>query len=183
MCDLFCGRGGWTKGFQSHGWHCVGIDLFPQPDYPGEFIQADVAHLLELPPADFYCCSSICDPFTCHCMAHFQKNPKWPWLGICLFEASRSLLDATGKPYLMENVRCAEKFVGKAVNHCGSFYLWGSGVPAIFPRECYSLTKGAEDYASGPLRHLSKEYRKSHLAEIPTPLAGYIAQTAGALCR
>ena len=32
---------------------------------------------------------------------------------------------------MMENVRAAQQFVGQAVHHCGPFYLWGSGVPAI----------------------------------------------------
>ena len=101
MVDLFCGRGGWTKGFQAHGWHCIGIDLNPQPDYPGEFIQADIAQLFELPQADFYCCSSPCEQFSVHGMKHFHPNPKWPWLGISLFEHARQLLEATGKPYVM----------------------------------------------------------------------------------
>jgi hypothetical protein len=36
-------------------------------------------------------------------------------------------------------VRAAQDFVGQAVNHCGSFYLWGNGVPPILPQ---GISKG-----------------------------------------
>jgi hypothetical protein len=60
-------------------------------------------------------------------------------MGIRLFSHTRALCEATGLPYVMENVRAAQDFVGKAANHCGSFYLWGSGVPPILPQ---GITKG-----------------------------------------
>lgn len=166
MVDLFCGRGGWTKGFQAHGWHCVGIDLFSQPDYPGEFIQADIAQLLELPPADFYCCSSPCENFSLFRMRMFHKNPPWPWLGISLFNGAKALLDATGKPYIMENVSGATDFVGPAVNHLGPFYLWGPGVPAIFPPECYKIKKGIDLGSSAVVNALKmSQSTQSHLSK------------------
>jgi hypothetical protein len=194
MCDLFCGRGGWTKGFQAHGWHCVGIDLFPQPDYPGEFIQADVAHLLELPPADFYCCSSPCEQFSVHGMKHFHPNPKWPWLGIALFERAKELIEATGKPYVMENVRAAQKFIGTAAQKTGPFYLWGTGIPAILPQGFIKgMTRkahGFREYKGEPgwnkrqgMETRNDRRAAAKAAEIPQELASHIAQTAGALCR
>ena len=45
--DLFCGAGGAAKGLIEAGFQVTGIDLIDQPDYPGQFIQLDVA---ELPP-------------------------------------------------------------------------------------------------------------------------------------
>lgn len=193
MGDLFCGRGGWTKGFQAQGWDCWGIDLNPQPLYPGRFIQADIAQLVELPHADFYCCSSPCEGFSVHNMKHFHPNPKWPWLGSALLDYSRYLLEQTGKPYIVENVRAAEKFMGKAVQHCGPFYFWGNGVPAVFPRDAYRVTKGMNitqawdrdtgkrSYA-GPRRFSSGSQQRrdevAKLAEIPHKLASYLAETA-----
>lgn len=151
MCDLFSGRGGWTKGFQAHGWHCIGIDLYPQPDYPGEeFIQADIAHLIELPPADFYCCSSPCEQFSVHGMKHFHPNPKWPWLGISLFERAKELIEATGKPYAMENVRAAQGFIGKSDYHCGPFYLWGPGLPWFWSPSVKLVTKKSAGFRALP---------------------------------
>lgn len=181
MVDLFCGRGGWTKGFMAHGWRCIGIDLFPQPEYPGEFIQADIAQLYELPEADFYCCSSPCNEFTPHCLKMFRPNPKWPMTGIALFEHSRALLEATGKPYIMENVRCAQKFVGQAAGHSGSFYLWGH-VPVILPQKVFKAKWTKRPGKPGnfaPELMLSKKERAARFAEIPAIISSHIAQAAG----
>lgn len=196
MVDLFCGRGGWSKGFMAHGWNCIGIDLYPQPLYPGTFIQADIAQLVELPPADFYCCSSPCEQFSVHGMKVFHKNPKWPWIGMSLFDYARYLLESSGKPFIMENVRCAEGFVGKSVTHCGPFYLWGSGVPAIMPKHLYKVNKGMalgipKNWKTATPKEMrdarrvadewyikSKRQRASTTAEIPFSISDYIAQTA-----
>lgn len=165
MVDLFCGRGGWSKGFLAHGWECIGIDLFPQPLYPGRFIQSDIAQLVELPEADFYCCSSPCEQFSVHGMKHFHKNPKWPWLGLALFEHSWALLEATNKPFIMENVRSAQNFIGPSVNHCGPFYLWGPGVPAIMPKNLYQLRKGQFQGDAELCKKLKREGRIEELRE------------------
>lgn len=168
MVDLFCGRGGWSKGFIAEGWNCIGLDLFPQPLYPGQFIQIDIAQTLELPHADFYCCSSPCEQFSIHCMKHFHKNPKWPWLGISLFNHSHWLLEQTGKPFIMENVRCAEKFVGRSVNHFGPFYVWGNSVPALMPPESFKVNKNLYIGTGSQTKNMTKlelrEYRRQFTA-------------------
>ncbi len=205
MVDLFCGRGGWTKGFLAHGWRCIGIDLFPQPDYPGEFIQADIAQMYELPPADFYCCSSPCENFSRFRLKCFHANPPWPWLGIALFGRAKELIEATGKPYVMENVTAAPAFVGRADARFGPFCIWSNclslGWP--FPPELKKLKKGmalgSGTRIKGMTAEQKRQYRKqfpmmqcsgkskdraaytSRMAEIPLPLSFHIAQMAGAL--
>lgn len=191
MKDLFCGRGGATKGFMAEGWTCVGYDLYRQPDYPAEFHQTDVLAMTadDLRRADFVWASSPCEEFSVHCMKHFHPNPKHPEMGIRLFEHTRNICEQAGVDYVMENVRCAEKFVGRAVNHCGPFYLWGNAVPAVFPREVMELTKtkwrpNAEHGRIGkpgnfaPELLLSRKERAARLAQIPVALSQYIAQCA-----
>lgn len=47
-----------------------------------------------------------------------------------------------GVPYILENVRAAQKFLGRSVNSCGPFHFWGNGVPACFPPETFKIKKG-----------------------------------------
>lgn len=142
MLDLFSGRWGWSKAFAARGWECFGVDLTVPPDVPEgcRFLQKDV---LSITPEwllrndmgfDFICASSPCEQFSVHGMKHFHPNPPYPELGIKLFNHTRQLCEASGVPYVMENVRAAQQFVGQAVNHCGPFYLWGNAVPPLLPQ-------------------------------------------------
>ena len=167
MGDLFCGRGGATKGFQAHGWECWGIDLYPQPLYPGRFIQADIAQLIELPYADFYWCSSPCEQFSIFQMKMFHKSPKYPFFGLNLFQYAKYLLENTGKPYIMENVRAAQDFVGRSTNHCGPFHMWGNSVPAIFPAELYKVKKGIDLGSGIKLKGMTQEEKRLYRKQFP----------------
>lgn len=64
-------------------------------------------------------------------------------------------------------VRSAEKFVGKAVNHCGPFYFWGNAVPAVFPPECYRVTKSLEVGSSQALKNMDAAERKAYRKQFP----------------
>ena len=162
MLDLFCGRLGWSKAFLAKGWECVGVDLVEPPEIPQgfTFIKADIlecgfspttrlmwyGNFCSVGPFDFICASSPCEQFSVHGMKHFHPNPPYPELGIKLFNHTRELCEASGVPYVMENVRAARDFVGKPVGHCGPFHLWGSGVPPILPQ---GITKGMTREAFG----------------------------------
>ena len=202
--DLFCGKGGWTNALRDVGFRVIGFDINPQPEYRAEFIKWDVLDIwarngelawLHVPCGRvnpvFAVCSSPCEQFSVHCMKHFHPNPPYPELGIKLFNHARNLLESLGVPYVMENVRCAEKFVGRAVNHCGPVYLWGNAVPAVFSKECYEVTKGMTlDQAwdrntgkrsySGPRRFSSNSPERAEavakLAMIPYPIARAVAE-------
>jgi hypothetical protein len=139
LIDLFAGRLGWAKGFIAEGWVVRAYDIcLPTIDIPPcvDYRVADVLGLTagDLLDADFIWASSPCEEFSVHCMKHFHPNPKHPEMGIRLFEHTRNICEQSGVDYVMENVRCAEKFVGRAVNHCGPFYLWGNAVPAVMPQ-------------------------------------------------
>jgi hypothetical protein len=137
LLDLFCGRFGWSKAFAARGWECVGIDLVAPPETPAgcTFIQADILTLddewIRAGRFDFICASSPCEQFSVHGMKHFHPNPPYPELGLRLFNHTWAICEASGLPYVMENVRSAQKFVGDAVHHLGPFYLWGNAVPPL----------------------------------------------------
>lgn len=221
MLDLFCGRYGWGRAFAERGWEVVGVDLVESPEIPKgcSFAQADVLTIsywgkglgfaspglkAALGEFDFICASSPCEQFSVHGMKHFHPNPPYPEMGLKLFNHTRALCEASGVPYVMENVRAAQKFMGTAVQHCGPFYLWGTGGPPILPQ---GITKGFKLGTGATARILKKtgdrsalrEYRKkmdcwhssksprriantAKAATIPPELAACVADYAERLC-
>lgn len=182
--DLFCGKGGWTNGLLEAGFEVYGFDIEPQPDYKGIFVQCDILSLtaedLRKYGASFATCSSPCEQFSVHGMRHFFPNPKYPQIGIELFNHSRSILEKLGIPYVMENVRAAQEFVGRSVNHCGPFHLWGTGVPAVMGSELYSIQKGMTRKAMGQREYKGQPGWNTKNEKLETRISAYgIAATAG----
>lgn len=167
VLDLFCGRWGWSRKFAERGHECVGIDLTPPPDIPPNctFLQQDILNItprwIELQGFDFICASSPCEQFSVHGMKHFHPNPPYPELGIRLFEHTRTLCESSGVPWVMENVRAAQQFIGQAKHHCGPFYLWGTAVPPLVGQ---GISKGIDVGSSKTVRGMTieekREYRK-----------------------
>jgi hypothetical protein len=138
VLDLCCGRLGLGRVFAARGHEVVGIDIVDPPEVPHgctfikrDLLTLDVEYVRQF---DFGWASTPCEEFSVHGMKHFHPNPPFPDMGIVLFCYTRRMLQRSGIPFVMENVRAAQKFVGDAVNHCGPFYLWGSAVPPILPQ-------------------------------------------------
>jgi hypothetical protein len=203
MLDLFCGRWGWSKAFAARGWECIGIDLVRPPETPENcaFIQWDILLLSTLRDykADFICASSPCEEFSMHGMKCFHPAPKYPSMGIDLFNHTRKLCKSVGVPYIMENVRAAQQFVGNAKSHCGPFYLWGTGVPPLLPQ---GIRKGLRLGNGGFTGKEQVEWRRKHdpawnyssgsearkeataqIAAIPKELASCVADYAERICK
>lgn len=195
LLDLFCGRWGWSKAFAKRGWDCVGVDLTAPPEIPAgcEFLQMDVltitADWIKEKGFDFICASSPCEQFSVHGMKHFHPNPPYPELGIRLFEHTLAICEASGVPYVMENVRAAQQFVGNAQWRCGSFHLWGNSVPPLMPQ---GISKGATQvrrngrFGHGKskvdeLMYMDKKIRAATLATIPPELSNCVADYAEAI--
>lgn len=143
--DLYCGLGGWAEGFLAEGYDCIGFDIeahdYGTGGYPGTLILRDIRslHGSELKDATVIVGSSPCQEFSYRAMPWSRaKALPPPYLGIELFKEQfriqREASEAAGHhiPMIVENVRGAQKWVGKAQWHYGSFYLWGD-VPALMP--------------------------------------------------
>ena len=143
--DLYCGLGGWADGFMAEGYECIGFDIeahdYGTGGYPGELRIRDVRsiHGSELKDATCIVGSSPCQEFSYRAMPWKRaKALPPPYLGMELFNAQfriqREASEAAGRyiPMVVENVRGAQKWVGRAQWHYGSFYLWGD-VPALMP--------------------------------------------------
>jgi hypothetical protein len=185
MLDLFCGRFGWGRAFAARGWEVTGIDLVEPSEIPPgcEFMQADVLRVFPYwvkGRYDFICASSPCENFSIHRMKMFHPNPPYPAMGVKLFNHARELCEASGAPYIMENVKTAQEFVGRAVNHAGSFYLWGNAVPPLLPK---GLTKGMKMDRKwcqelGGHGSAKRNAQTANFATIPPELANCVADYA-----
>lgn len=192
LLDLFAGRFGWSKAFAARGWECFGIDLVEPPEIPHgcHFQKKDVLEInaYQVAGFDFIVASSPCEQFST--LRNFRPPVPYPELGIKLFNHTRDICEATGLPYLMENVAGAARFVGKAAAHCGSYYLWGSAVPPILPQ---GISKGMTELAMGLREHKGKpgwdnrhglkgRTPTSLVATIPPELSACVADYAERIC-
>lgn len=181
MLDLFCGRWGWSKAFADRGWECVGVDLVEPSEVPANctFVMQDVLGMQRITGFDFICASPPCQQFSIHGMKHFHPNAPFPELGLKLFDHTRKLCEESGVPYVIENVRPAQLFVGNAVHHCGPFYLWGTGVPVLVNQ---GISKGFGDMSSAHyhlnLDKISPHIRARNVAVVPEELANCVADYA-----
>jgi len=126
--DLCCGRGGWATGFSAVGYRVIGVDIVPQPGYPGEFILQDVRTLdgsRWRGFVDVIVASPPCLEFSRHDQPWTRKrNPPEPSLE--LIHTIYHLRDQIQpKFFILENVRGAQKWLGRATIHRGPYYLWG----------------------------------------------------------
>ena len=145
LLDLFCGAGGATKGYQRAGFHVVGVDIEPQPNYCGdEFHQCDALTFLELDAFEGFDLIHASPP----CQGYVQwQNLNAERYGSrvehpMLIEPTRDKLQACGLPYVIENVIGAP--VRCDVMLCGS--MFGLGVrrhrqfeingPLVMRRRC-----------------------------------------------
>lgn len=163
--DLYAGLGGWSEGFIAEGYECIGFDIeahdYGTGGYPGELRIRDVRsiHGSELKDATCIVGSSPCQEFSYRAMPWKRaKALPPPYLGMELFNAQfriqREAIEAAGHhiPLIVENVRGAQKWVGRARWNYGSFYLWGD-VPALMPITLQRGFKGSVGTVNGSGKH------------------------------
>ncbi len=151
--DLFCGLGGWTEGLLDEGYYVVGFDIerhqYGDAKYPAQLVLQDVLtlHGSQFRDADLIVASPPCQEFSYMAMPwsiakekqrHIAGHPN-EWLRLCaLFDAcfriQAEACAAAGHhiPMIVENVRGAQRWVGRSRWNFGSFHLWGD-VPALMP--------------------------------------------------
>jgi hypothetical protein len=222
--DLFCGLGGWTEGLLAEGYNVVGFDIerhdYGTGGYPAQLVLQDVltlhgsqfrnaALIVASPPCQAYSYrampwnklwrenSRMDDdgaPVTNHRIPDTIENDLF-WT---CFRIQREACEAAGRhiPMVVENVKGAQPFVGRAVYHFGSFYLWGD-LPALMPsskhkKHSADLPKTergrsswfhgnstADNRLFGTKQTGSSNRRKAasaQIAKIPLPLSRHIAR-------
>ena len=142
--DLYCGiwEGGWANGLVKAGWDVIGVDIEDQGGYAGHKIVADVLEIAKdvekwFPALkfDLVVASPPCQEFSVSSQPFKRSREKFNLQN----PPDRRLWDAAVKiakdlkaPLILENVRGAEKFMGKRTWNYGSYYFWGE-MPALIP--------------------------------------------------
>ena len=108
-------------GLHRAGFDVTGVDIAPQPRYPFRFVQADALQTpFQLCDFDFIWASPPCQAFTVASQVHRKNGKVYP----NLIPQTRSILQASGKLYVIENVLGSP--VRCDVMLCGS--MFGLGV-------------------------------------------------------
>ena len=176
--DLFCGLGGWTDGLMAEGYDVTGFDIeehvYGEHRYPAKLVIQDVLtlHGAQFKDAALIVASPPCQEYSY--MAMPWKLAKAKAAAIRADETGQALADlnrlfnacfriqreasfAAGRhiPLVVENVRGAQPWVGRARWAFGSFFLWGD-VPALMPmaKHVKVPTMGAGWYPPGHPKHV-----------------------------
>jgi C-5 cytosine-specific DNA methylase len=141
--DLYCGLGGWTEGLLAEGYDVIGFDIerhvYGDEKYPAQLVLQDVRtlHGSQFKSAALIVASPPCQAYSYRAMpwkrAKALPPPDNELFDAC-FRIQREACEAAGHhiPMVVENVRGAQKWVGRSRWNFGSFHLWGD-VPALMP--------------------------------------------------
>ena len=160
--DLFCGLFGWGEAFAAEGWDVIGFDIVdmcrelgrPKPEQcqlilqdvrtiDGRQFRGRAAVIVASPPCQEF--ASLGFPWHRLKISNAPAIEQWEHEGgtfadpcepkrpdLSLFRACFRIAQEAGCPLIVENVKNAQKYVGPASWHFGSFYLWGD-LPALMP--------------------------------------------------
>jgi hypothetical protein len=178
VLDLFCGLGGWSRGFAAEGFQPLGIDLIRWP-YPYDMILQDVRSLdgRRFRGWDVIIGSPPCRDFSTASQANVSRagrKPPDPDRGLELVQAfNRVVEDAGPKVWLMENVRRMEKFY--AITPVWRFKVSVRGLRTLWGNIAFPLSPQFSPRRK--LEYLEKSYRMriALRSEIPLFISRYVA--------
>ena len=120
ILDLFCCAGGAAMGYHRAGFEVIGVDIEAQPRYPFEFHEAD-ALTYPLDGFDAIHASPPCQDYS-RAMRHLSGGD-YPRL----IEPVRDMLQATGLPWVIENVPGAPLVTSPTLDGRYGVELCGTG--------------------------------------------------------
>ncbi|MEV7481894.1 DNA methylase [Streptomyces halstedii] len=131
LLDLFCCAGGAATGYDRAGFDVVGVDIVERPNYPFTFVRAEalehVAGLIESGEIGRFAAVHSSPPCQAGCALTVGTNKARGWgrEHVQLIPELRTLLDATGLPYVIEQPN-GKAPVRRDVWLCGE--MFGLGV-------------------------------------------------------
>lgn len=153
--DLFCGLGGWTEGLLAEGYAVIGFDIerhvYGEHRYPAQLVLQDVRtlHGSQFKNVDLIVASPPCQRYSYMAMPWTRAKAQAAAIRAdktgrmlddlnelfdACFRIQREARASAGRPIPMvvENVKGAQPWVGRARWSYGSYFLWGD-VPALMP--------------------------------------------------
>lgn len=132
VLDAYCCEGGVSTGWHRAGFAVFGVDLFKhrnaagklvgfsQKRYPFPSMQMDAVEFIRLYGHlfDVIVASPPCQPHTAALRAERASGKHRP----SLIEATREVIQATGRPYVLENVEGARAHLVDPVELCGTMF-------------------------------------------------------------
>lgn len=127
ILDLFSCAGGAAVGYHRAGWEVVGVDINPQPNYPFEHHVGDAIEFARVHGREFDAihASPPCQAYSAPTRGtNAARNAATGREHPDMVAATRAALEATGLPFVIENVDGAP--VRKDLRLCGE--MFGLGV-------------------------------------------------------
>jgi hypothetical protein len=120
LLDLYCNAGGASVGYDRSGGftEIVGVDIKPMPNYPYTFVQGDAIEYVKEHghEFDFIHASPPCQS-SC-ALTKGTNAGKFDYVD--LIAETREVLEATGKPYVIENVQQSD--LRRDLTLCGEMF-------------------------------------------------------------
>lgn len=117
VLDLYCGAGGAGKGYMDAGFEVDGVDIEPQPDYPGNFIQGDALAYLAAHGHEY---DAVHASPPCQASCTLTKGTNQGNLYLNLIPATRALLALLDVPTVIENVQGSD--LRRDLTLCGEMF-------------------------------------------------------------
>ncbi|MGW2950759.1 SAM-dependent methyltransferase [Streptomyces eurythermus] len=160
--DTYCCQGGASMGYHLAGFTVVGVDVDPQKRYPFSFVLGDAVEFIRR-YGHLFDSHSASPPCQLYSKTHrIQKNDHPDLIG-----PTREALEATGRPFVIENVEDAEPELRDPVTLCGAMFgletyrhrLFEPGggfafEPPAHPRHIAKTTKMGRPVKPGEFMHV-----------------------------
>lgn len=171
LLDICCKAGGASYGYYLAGFNVVGVDREPQPHYPFPFIQRDLRDLDPEWIAENFDAGAASPPCWAHSDLAYRTGREYE----DFIPETRALLEASGLPFVIENVEgaplrnplilCGTQFDGLRVTR---HRLFESNVMLTVPRPCPR---------KHPL-HFTHDKRKAHYGRL-SEWTAFVTVTGG----
>lgn len=170
VLDPFCCQGGSAMGWYLAGFEVTGIDVVPQPRYPFAFHQGDAVEFIRAHghEYDLIAGSPPCRRYSNTQRIRGNEHPD-------LIGPTREAMQATGRPYIIENVEDAGPELLDPILLCGRMFglrtyrhrLFESSLPLaarLHPRHLAPVAKMGRPVRDGEFMHVVGNFAGVDLA-------------------